>query len=131
MKHALLIVLAAAAALPAAPAQAASDLVGRFEATINSPNPTLNARWVIRIGPAGRYVVRRNGGYASRGRASTSNGRIVFRDRRGPLRCRRPTRVGTYEYSVADGEVTFTLVKDSCAGRRGVLTTEPLRRLGG
>jgi hypothetical protein len=56
--------------------------------------------------------------------------RIVFApDPECPDQAGEPTE-GTYEWSVDGGQLSFTLVSDSCAGRRDTLTAVPWEPVG-
>ena len=57
------------------------------------------------------------------GRDTRSAATIVFGHEYGPFACKS---TGTYRWSLSGKKLTLKVVKDSCAGRRVVLTSHAL-----
>ena len=119
----VLIAATVAALLLAAPAIAASPIVGTYTAKITSgANP---GTWSLTVTSSGAYTVRRDGAVGARGNATFSAGKVRFKDTGGPASC--PT-AGTYRYTKTASSIRFTKVTDACAGRPAVLTTMAFKK---
>ncbi len=81
----------------------------------------LNATWHLAVRHAS-FSLTRNGTPAVAGSLQISRNRITFHDRTGAFSCRGAQAVATYTWRLNGARLTFTPVRDTCAGRRTVLT---------
>jgi hypothetical protein len=124
MKRMIVVAAVAAAGATATSALAAGQALspGAFTTRITGAKPaTLNGTWTLAvIGPAFNLI--RNRATAATGGATISGNRITFRDLAGPYRCLGGRAIGTYTWKLKAKTLTFKPVKDSCAGRKAVLS---------
>src|SRR3954451_9454066 len=119
----------ALASTTAGVASAATPLRGTFSTTISGQrNALLNGHWELRILPASRYAVVRNGVVVVRGAGPRTAARITFRDRSDAAACLAQPGEALYAWKLAGGRLTLTPVFESCPGRRVVLASHPLVR---
>jgi hypothetical protein len=110
----------------AAPAVASAPLSGAFGTTIRGATPAaLNASWIVNLLPNGAYSIDRNHHAVVIGRDTRSAATIVFGHEYGPFACKS---TGKYRWSLSGKKLTLKVVRDSCAGRRTVLTSHTLVR---
>jgi hypothetical protein len=123
---ALLVVAAVFLAL-AAPAAASAPLSGAFGTTIRGATPAaLNASWAVIFLPNGAYQIDRNHLAVVIGQGTRSATTLVFTHEHGAFACK--SGAGTYRWSLSGKKLTLKVVKDSCVGRRAVLTSHALVR---
>jgi hypothetical protein len=115
----------------AAAAAAAAPLHGAFQTVIrNAPAPQLDGTWRLTFQNGGRYTTARNGVVLVRGSDTQAAATITFRDESGPAACTGSQATATYRWSLSGGSLSLTPVRESCAGRRVVLTTHALKKIG-
>jgi hypothetical protein len=109
----------------AAPAVASAPLSGAFGTTIRGATPAaLNASWAVIFLPNGAYQIDRNHLAVVIGQGTRSATTLVFTHEHGPFACK--SGAGTYRWSLSGKKLTLKVVKDSCTGRRLVLTSHVL-----
>ncbi len=122
---AVLLVAAAAAAAAGNPVQ------GTFRTVIaNAPAKQLDGTWQIAFQPTGRYSIKLNGTVLISGRDTQTATTIGFGHESGPAACTGAEASATYRWSMSGGSLHLTPVREPCEGRRVVLTTHPLTRVG-
>ena len=129
----LLVACGAATLVAAAAATAAvaGPLQGTFQTVIaNAPTKQLDGTWRLTLQPGGGYTTKRNGVVLARGHETQTATTITFVDESGPLACSPAQATGTYRWSLKGGLLRLTPVREACAGRRLVLTTHLLRKVG-
>jgi hypothetical protein len=87
------------------------------------PKRDLVGQWQVEFSEAGSVIVTREGRIAAEGHYSSSPGSVEMTDVGGPYAC--GPIVGSYGWTLEDGELTLTLESDGCAGRTIILTTRP------
>ena len=132
MSTRLMLASAVAALVTAISATAAGlPLKGTFTTVItNAPSGQLDGAWQITLLPSGRYAIERNGIVLIRGRDSETATTIGFGHESGPAACTGAQSAATYRWRIKAGLLHLTAVRDGCIGRRVVLTTHPLKRIG-
>jgi hypothetical protein len=106
------------------------SLRGTFQTTIAGLTPSaLNGTWQVRFLSGGRYTVLRNGAVLAQGQDTITASKIVFGHERGPSACKGTQASATYRWALRGRTLTFTPVRETCAGRRIVLLTHPLLRV--
>jgi hypothetical protein len=132
MKLRLLPLLAALGAtlVLAAPAVPATILSGKFRTVIRGQAPPLNGSWTLTIDRLTRSTLTHNGKLAVKGTFSGANGKLAVVDISGPLACKGLQRAATYTYTLKNNLLTLTATFDRCAGRKAVLTAQPLKKVG-
>ena len=130
----LRLLLATGAALLVAVATAAAagtPLQGTFETVIaNAPATQLDGSWQLVLQPAGRYTIKRNGVTLVQGRDTQTAATIGFGHESGPAACTGAQSAATYRWLLRGGLLRLTPVRESCSGRRFVLTAHPLTKSG-
>lgn len=114
----------AAAVLVSASAAWAATIQGTFATTITGAKPAfLNGRWLVKFKAGGAYEIDLNGAAVVLGRGTVTATRITFGHESGPAAC--PTSA-IYRWALNGRTLRFTAIRDTCAGRRTVLTTHAL-----
>lgn len=115
--------LAAAALATAAGGQAGSSPIpGVYQARVAGASPpVLNGLWRLTL-RGSSFVVTKDGVLAVRGETRLAGATIAFRDQGGPLRCRGAQATGTYRFAWKGRALTLTPVRETCSGRRLVLS---------
>jgi hypothetical protein len=110
---------------------AGSPLQGTFKTVIsNAFTSQLDGTWQVQLLPAGRYTIERNGVVMIRGRDSETATTISFGHETGPAACTGAGAGATYRWSLRNGVLRLTALRESCLGRHVVLTTHPLKKSG-
>jgi hypothetical protein len=123
---ALLVAVSAAAA-----AAAGAPLYGTFTTVIKTAQGAqLVGAWQIALLSNGAYTIKRNGTVLIRGRDTETATTISFGHETGPAACTGTQSGATYRWSLRAGLLRLTAVRDGCPGRRVVLTTHPLKKVG-
>ena len=65
-----------------------------------------------------------------RGRDTETAATISFGHETGPAACTGAQSAATYRWSLRAGLLRLTAVREGCPGRRVVLTTHPLKKVG-
>ncbi len=131
MLRPLLVTGAALFVAVATAAAAGTPLQGTFETAISSaPVKQLDGTWQVVLQSAGRYAIQRNGAVLIRGRDAQTATTISFGHESGPAACTGTEAAATYHWSLSGASLRLTPVRESCSGRRLVLTTHPLNRVG-
>jgi hypothetical protein len=122
VKRIAIATAAFAALLVSAPAPAAPGLWPHVYGTAISGSKIvpLNAAWRMTI-QRSTFALARNGSTAVAGSVRITGSRVTFHDLGGAFACRGAQAVGTYTWRLKGAKLTFTRVKDACAGRRAVL----------
>jgi hypothetical protein len=121
----------AVALVAATAAAAAAPLQGTFQTVIaNAPVKQLDGTWRLTLQPGGGYTTKRNGVVLVRGHETQTATTITFVDQSGPMACSAAQATGTYRWSRSGSLLRLTPVRESCTGRRLVLTAHPLHKLG-
>jgi hypothetical protein len=111
--------LVAAALAPAAALGASAGLKGTFTKRYQGKQVAL-----VLAGRSDRVVVDGKvgvvGAYQVQGRF------ITFQAEQGPLGC--GTRPGKYRWTLSGRKLVFKLVRDSCQGRKAMLTSGPFKK---
>jgi hypothetical protein len=127
MGRRLLVASFAILLVGAALAVAKGGLSGTFKTTLSGGPPALNGKWQLKFsGP--HFAIRRNGTKVVQGRVNYGAGKLTLTDTSGSYACSGAHRKGTYRYKLSAGSLTFTVVKDSCSGRKAVMTTKAYRK---
>ena len=119
-----LVIAAAALARPNA------QLTGKFETKIAGKSAALNGTWRITLTRIGRFSTTRNGKLAVTGAVGAANGKFAVTDTGGPYACKGAESVGAYTYTLKGKMLTMKAKLDLCSGRKTVLTTHPLTKIG-
>lgn len=131
MKRMILVAVVAAASATATSALGAAQGLspGAFTTRIAGAKPAaLNGTWILAMtGPAFNLI--RNKTTAATGAVTVSGSKITFKDLFGPYRCLGSQATGTYTWKLKGKTLTLKPVKDSCAGRKAVLS-HPFTRIG-
>lgn len=132
MKLRLLFALAAVSCVAAGAASSATPLLsGSFRTTITGKNPAaLNATWVLKITQFGQMTINRNGKLAVKGVAAGARGKLAITDNSGPYACKGIQVSAVYTYTLSGNKLTLKPKVELCAGRKTVLTTRPLTKIG-
>jgi hypothetical protein len=110
---------------------AGHPLSGTFKTVIkNSPSDQLDGTWKVALLPTGRYTIQRNGTVLIRGRDTETKTTISFGHETGPAACIGVLAPATYRWSLRDGLLHLTTVREGCFGRHVVLTTHPFEKVG-
>ncbi len=122
MIRATTIASAAALALAAA-AFAGSTLTGSYTATISgAPVARFNGVWTLGFGSGGAYTVAENKQVLIRGRVSLNGSTITFKDKSGPAACHGSQATGSYTWKLRGRTLRLTPLRDTCTGRKFVLS---------
>jgi len=124
MMKRMLLVSAIAGTLAVGAGAAANPLWTHvYRTTIKGAAPAaLNGSWVMTLTPTTFTVAKTGQRLAVGGTLSYSGNRVTFRDAAGPVACRGTQAVGTYSWSLVGNRLTLRPVKDSCSGRKAILT---------
>ena len=126
-----LLACGAVALVAATAAAAAGTLQGTFKTVIaNAPAKQLDGTWSLTLQTSGGYTTKRNGVVVVRGRDTQTATTIRFVDESGPMICSPAQATGTYHWSLSGSSLRLTPIRESCAGRRLMLTTHLLRKVG-
>jgi hypothetical protein len=123
MRTAVAVVALAAAICVGSAVSAAPRLYPHvYNARITgSKVPVANATWLLALQRT-VFGLKRNGGTAVVGSLTVAGNRVTFHDLGGPLACHGAQVNGTYTWKVTGTKLVFTRVKDTCVGRRTVLS---------
>jgi hypothetical protein len=117
----LAAVLAVTALVTAAEA---ASFTGAWTKTVTSGPTVLKGRWTLQAA-GGKFWIQK--GLASthlvNGSVTQSGTTVRFTDKSGALACKGASAVGTYRRSAASGGIKLTAIKDTCAGRKLLLTS--------
>src|SRR5215813_6377815 len=116
---------------PVAAAHAA--FAGNWYITIAKGPAPLHGRWLLEIPGNGTFWVQNVKGKAHQvdGKLAIKGSVMTFTDRAGPLACRGASAVGRYSFrTYAPHHLRLTVLHDTCAGRRALLTAGPFTALG-
>jgi hypothetical protein len=127
MGRRLLVATLAILLIGAAAAVAKGGLSGTFKTTLSGGPPALNGKWQLKFSGS-HFAIRRNAKKVVQGRVSYGVGKLTLTDTSGSYSCSGAQRKGTYRYRLSGGSLTLTVVKDSCSGRKAVLTTKAYRK---
>jgi hypothetical protein len=125
----LLAVLAGVLATAAIAGYGNPLVTGSFSTKISGKARALNGTWTLRLKSTGRFETLRNGKVVVRGQGAAAAGKLAIRDQSGPYACKGLQQAGVYSYKLKGRTLTLKVVTDRCAGRKIILTTNPLRRL--
>jgi hypothetical protein len=122
-----LFTIAALAAASLAVAEPASALKGTFASTISGKAPPLDGKWTLRLLPGTKFQTLRNGKVVVSGSGARTSTRITFTDAAGPYACAGTQKTGVYSWKLTGKVLTLKPVRDSCGGRRTILTSRLTR----
>jgi hypothetical protein len=118
----VLVLVVVVAELAAAAAASAALAPGAYVTKVSGATPALlNGTWRLTLTQK-RFTITRNRQPAIAGTVGITAKRVTFHDLSGPFKCTGSQAVGTYGWSLKGKRLTFTAVKDPCAGRKAVLT---------
>ncbi len=124
-------VLVGAAAVSPAATSSTSPLRGTYTTVIEGARPAaLNGRWFLTFDRRGRYRLTKAGVVLVRGQSTIAGRRITFAHEVGPASCTGEGAAGVYRYTRAGKALTLVPIGDSCYGRRTVLGSHPLTKVG-
>lgn len=112
----------------AGPVAAAAGLTGTYKTTISGQTPAaLNGSWQVGWS-GGKETISHSGAVVVSGHYAVAGNRITMSRESGPLACTGGT--GVYSWSLRGKLLTLKVVKDGCAGRKLILTSHPLHKVG-
>ncbi len=102
----------------------AATFGGSWTKTVTSGPNQLHGKWGLHVGGGRFYVVKLPlTGHAVDGTVLAAGSKLTFTDRSGPLACSGSQKTGTYTHTVAsNGSLHLTAIKDTCAGRKLLLS---------
>jgi hypothetical protein len=110
-------------ALASALVSLALPLAGTWSTTISgAPSAQFNGVWKLRFSPAGAYAIVKSGHTLVAGQAIVNGTTVTFHDLGGPASCVGAQVLGSYTWTLTGRTLQLKPVKDTCAGRRFVLT---------
>jgi hypothetical protein len=127
------VLLALALAVPvgaALAARAASPFGGVYQTTIKGKGQ-LNGKWLLSFDTSGIYEVAKEPSTALLiGGISTLAGHTIrFYDQAGPLACVPAQAHATYSWTLSGKKLRLHPVKESCSGRKAVLSSAVFVRI--
>jgi hypothetical protein len=111
----------------------AQEWAGTYTTTISPADvpPEMTAAvgsWELILGDEGEFTTSQNGEVVVRGTYAVSGDQMSFSDAEGKMACAKEQASGSYKPALDGGTLSFTLVEDTCAGRRIVLTSHALTK---
>jgi hypothetical protein len=129
---AVVLLIAAVTAAAAGATQPKSPLDGVYRVTISGNAAQLNGTWLISFAPNGAYAVVKEPNTTQLligGTSTTRRGTVTMTDKTGPAKCTGRTATARYRYSLSNGGLRLTKVKDLCGPRTVILASTGLTKV--
>ena len=133
MKFRVFVAVLAASLVAAGAAMSGNHvqiLTGSFRTVISGKSSQLNGTWVLKIDQFGQSTTSKNGKVVVKGAVAATGGKFAITDTGGSAACTGIQAAGAYTYTLKSNQLKLTATFDQCSGRKTILTTHPLTKIG-